>query len=326
MNIFLTGGTGFTGRNLIEQLLASGHDLIALKRNNSDITGISEKVSWVDGDLNDYFSYQEAVKNVDVVVHCAARVDLRPFKRKEIFKTNVDGTANIVNLCMEHGKRLIFLSSTAALGGPLTNGALITEQTDFDLNQSNTDYAFSKHFAEMEVWRGIAEGLDAVVLNPSIIIGEFYNWRKGAGSMWQTIDKGLKFHPAGTAGYVDVLDLSNIIIKLLDSDISGERFIVSGENLSYKSFLEMIASELGKKPPSKPLGKPLRRAIAFLGYLQFLITRKKPVLSKAVLDITSMHFRYDNRKVKDVLNIEFTPIKDSVASITKAYLSSHDRL
>lgn len=314
-NIFITGATGLLGRSILFEL-ASKYNITALKRSSSIVDGLPQNIHWVTGDLALFESIEQEIKAVDVVIHAAAKVNFNPKQAQEIMAFNVDATKNIVDACLEHNKRLIHISSVAALGG--LADLQINEDSAFDIEGVNTDYAKSKYFSEIEVWRGIAEGLDAVIINPSIILGIPSKFPESSGIFWKQIDNGLPVYPTGTTGFVDARDVAKIIYLLVDSEVSGERFVVSAENWSYQDFFSEIADSLDKKPPQKPLKKwqssLLWRASALARQLG-----TKANYTKALHHTTRAPIHYQSNKVIDSLGITFRPVKESIKWVSTAY-------
>jgi dihydroflavonol-4-reductase len=319
----VTGATGFLGSELALQLAEQGLHIRCTKRSTSVIpavlTPFAGKIEWVDADMVDLFALENALEGVEEVYHCAAWVSLKQADKMPMIKTNVTGTANLVNLCLQNNIRLAHTSSVAALG-LAKPGELITENHHFDRDTETDGYALSKFESEMEVWRGIAEGLDAVVVNPSIIIGVNAG-TDGSGKLFDTVHRGLKFYTSGSCGFVDVADVAKCMIALMTSKISAERYIVNAENREFKQVTTQIAAGFGVKPPSVYAGKWLMglawRGAKFIGWL----TGKSPSIDKISAQSASMTRNYDNSKIKKATGIEFKPLSDSITEICAAQKS-----
>ena len=209
-----------------------------------------KKYNWFKGDILDISCLQDIMTQCTQVYHCAGMVSFNPARVEQMMKINAEGTANVVNISLESGiKKLVHVSSVAALGKK-RNKATINEQVKWDEEANLTAYGNSKYQAEMEVWRGISEGLDAVIINPSIILG-VGDWHKGSAAMFKNAYREFPWYTEGTSGYVDAMDVAKIMIRLMDSEISAERFIISAENRSYKDIFTQMALAFGKKPPHK---------------------------------------------------------------------------
>ncbi len=315
--ILVTGGTGFIGATLIEQLLAAGHSVRAIKREFSNIP-ISLKnnsqLTWMEADLYNFFTLKDAFVGITKVYHCAALVSYDPKDQKVVMKTNAEGTAHIVNLCLENNVRLIHLSSVAALG-EADNDEPISEKTGWEWNKKKSGYSISKYEAEREVWRGMAEGLDAVIVNPSVVIGAPRNNPK-SGRIFKLIDKGLKFYPPGSIGIVDVEDVAKIMIMLMErTDISNENFILSAENVTYKALFAEYSALCGRNTPAIPAKKWLLSIAWRLHRLKSAIGLHNSGLTKEIARASLKRNKYTNDKIVKTLTFSFIPIKQSLAKI-----------
>lgn len=330
--ILVTGGTGLVGAHLLFHLLNENQPIRAIYRNekkfdtvkrifgyytnNSD--ALFDTIEWVKADLNNIPQLTEAFKDVTHVYHCAAFVSFEPDKFNLLQKTNIKGTANIVNFCLDHKvEKLCYVSSIAALGASLNNKA-ITEDTEWNKEIDNSVYAITKYGAELEVWRGTQEGLDAVIVNPGVIIGPGI-WRYGSGSLIKMIYNGLKYYTTGSTGYIDVNDVVKAMIQLVKSDVKNERYILVSENLSFKDFFTKTANYLGVKPPQKE-AKPWLLNIAWcLDWLKHKLTRKRRVLSKQTANSAVTTTIYSNNKIKDAIGFEFLPMDKSIETTTNLF-------
>ena len=231
---------------------------------------------------------------------------------------NVNGTANLVNIALEKKvKKFCHVSSIAAIGRA-ENDRVIDEKTRWRASKRNSTYAISKYGAEREVWRGIAEGLDAVIVNPSIILGPG-EVESGSGKLIKTILNGLKFYTPGVNGYVDVRDVVKTMIMLVKSDISGERFVLSAENLSYKVLFEMISKELGKSPPTYKATNWMGEIAWRLAYLKGKLTLSKPIITKETAKTAVNIYRYSNSKIMEQLDLHFIPIEQTIKEACDYY-------
>lgn len=317
--ILITGATGFLGSELARQLAVQGLSFRCTKRAASVIPAIlqpySSQIDWVEADMLNVFALEDAMQDVTQVYHCAAWVSLKQADKDEMIRTNITGTANLVNLCLQQQVRLVHVSSVAAIG-LAKPGERITENHHLDLDHEKDGYAISKLESEMEVWRGIAEGLDAVIVNPSIIIGANAG-TEGSGQLFETVRKGLSFYTDGTCGFVDVEDVAKCMIALMNTPISGQRYIISAENRNYQQLTTEIAENFGVKPPSfhaRPWMLGLAwRATKLVGW----ITRKPPAIDKISAQAASMERNYDNSKIKKAIGIEFKPISQTIKEICK---------
>jgi len=314
--ILVTGATGFLGAEVARQLAKQGLRVRCTRRptsKNPEILKPFDNIEWIEADMMDLFALEEALKDVTQVYHCAAWVSLKQADKEPMINTNVKGTANVVDLCMEQNIRLVHVSSVAAIG-LAKPGDMITENHHLDLATETDGYAISKLESEMEVWRGIAEGLNAVVVNPSIIIGADAG-KAGSGALFETVRNGLKFYTEGSCGFVDVEDVAKCMIALMNTDICGERYIISAENRGYQQITKEIAEGFGVKPPAM-LAKPWMLGLAWRAMrLVSFITRKSPAIDKISAQAASMTRDYDNSKIKKAIGIEFKPISQTIKEI-----------
>ena len=314
--ILVTGATGFLGTELIQQLSVQGLKLRALKRKTSvvpDLLRNNKQIEWVDADINDLASLEDAFENIDQVYHCAALVSFDPKDKTRLLKINIEGTSNIVNLCNHFGARLLHVSSVAALGNA-KKGALITEKDFWEYDAKAHAYAISKYEGEMEVWRGIAEGLDAVIVNPSVIIGAAAGF-KGSGAIFKLVKDGLSFYTGGATGIVDVQDVAKSMISLMNSSESAARFTISAENYHYQQFFSEIAKGMGVKAPARE-AKAWMLGIAWrAAKLASLFTGKPAALTSDAARSSLNESLYSNEKIKSTIDIEFKPLKQSIAEI-----------
>ena len=323
--ILVTGGSGLVGSYLIRQLLENGETQIrAIKRTTSDLSlleDVTDKIEWIEGDVMDILSLEEAFKDVSQLYHCAAIVSYDPKDRQKMMRINAEGTANVVNVSLEKGiSKMVHVSSIAALGRTKKVEKL-SEKTVWSDSKYNSNYGISKFLSENEVWRGIAEGLNAVIVNPSIILGAG-KWGDTSTKLFKEVANGLKFYPPGVTGYVDVRDVVKIMIHLMNSEISGQRYILNAENITFYNIFSQIAECLDKNPPSIKVQKwMVKTAYPFLNMYSSLLS-KQPLISKEMIRNLGNEYYYSNNKVKDVLDYEFLPVKKSIEDICKVYKKS----
>jgi dihydroflavonol-4-reductase len=333
--ILITGITGLVGSFTARYFLKSGFQVAGLKRANSDLSliqDIENQIVWFEGDILDILVLEKAIETVSYVIHAAAIVSFAPKDRDRMFKTNVEGTINVVNLCLEKDiKKLCFVSSVAALGRKIPNEnnvnhvIKIDEKATWEENELNSNYAKTKYLAEMEVWRGQSEGLNSVIINPSVILGEA-DWNKSSTQLLKYVYDEHKFYPEGNLNYVDVQDVAECIYKLIVSDISDERFILSAGQITYKEFFEKVAPKFNKKAPSTLLGKSLTGIVWRLEALRSFFTGNAPLITKETALSSSHSFEYSNDKIKNTLNYTFRNLDESLDRICKSLLEQmyHD--
>jgi nucleoside-diphosphate-sugar epimerase len=331
--IFITGSTGIVGTRLIFDLLRKGHSVRALKRKSSDLNFVQkvlgfyggdngkqlfEKIQWVEGDILEVSLLEKYMEGVEYVYHCAALVSYQPGDEEKLLRINQEGTANIVNAGLTAGvKKLCYFSSVAALGRKA--GAELThEKIAWDRKSNKSNYSLSKFLAEQEVWRGIAEGLPAIMVNPGIILGPS-KAKQSSGMLVNILRRGSRFYPPGKAGYLDVRDVCKAAILLMDQDISGERFILNAKNLAYKELLTMAATVFENEPPKYKL-RPWMLEAAWRGAtLGSWLNGKKPKITRETARSAMQKNVFDNSKVIDQTGMEFLSIEESLKAIKEFY-------
>lgn len=318
MLILLTGATGFLGAHLALQLLDAGYHVRALyrsqaKRDNHPLfsKAVIDQIEWVEGDMFDQEVLLKAMQGVDRVYHCAAMVSFGRGQHAVLMRTNVTGTAEVVNSCLAAGvPRLVYVSSIAALGrDPIQ--PKVSESTPWKDGPHNSPYALSKFRAENEVWRGMEEGLEVIVVNPSVILGPG-DWQEGSNRLFRTVYQGLKVYSPGQTGFVDVRDVAAAMIQLDQNDFLGKRFLLNGANLRYKTLFENIAKAFGVKPPRwcPP------RWMSEVGWRLFAIisffTQKEPFITRETVKSAYNSFEYDGSKICRELGFSYRPIEATI--------------
>ena len=328
MSIFVTGGTGFLGSYLIRHLLAEGYtDVTALRRkgSNMDLTlDFQNRIQWVEGDLNDPQSLEEGIQGKKWVFHVAALVSFQSRDRKKLHEANTKGTAAIVNACLDTGvEKLLHVSSIAAVGRTKPVQTL-NEKNIIQTSPYNSEYGLSKFWSEQEVWRGIAEGLNAAIINPSVILGAG-RWYEGSGQFFDTLHKGFRFIPSGKISLVDVRDLARMLLQLAKSDISGERFIASAGEMYFRDFFQAIAQGLDVPAPRYRISPFMGEMAWRLAGVQSLLTGKAPQITKENIRQAALEYVFENKKSRDMLGFEYTPLAQTIAETSAAYLRSEGK-
>ncbi|TYB70666.1 NAD-dependent epimerase/dehydratase family protein [Bizionia saleffrena] len=334
--ILVTGGTGLVGAHLLFTLVNSKKKVRAIYRNEKKFDHVKRifsyytatpedlfnRIEWVEADLNDIPSLTDAFDSITHVYHCAALVSFEPDKFDLLQKTNIEGTANIVNFCVSNGiKKLCYVSSVATIGEP-KKGQPATEKTEWNPESDNSVYALTKYGAELEVWRGTQEGLDAVIINPGVIIGPGI-WHYGSGSIIKTVAKGLPYYTSGSMGYVGINDVVTSMITAMESTIINARFICVTESWSYKKFLTTTALLLGVKPPNKE-AKPWLLQLGWrLDWLRHALTGKRRKLTGHLVASLQSQSLYDNTKIKETLSITFTSLQTQLETTCSQYIKDN---
>jgi dihydroflavonol-4-reductase len=325
--VLVTGGTGLVGAHLLLHLVDNEDAIIAIYRNSKAIektqllfnqhekTTLFSKIKWIEADILDIPSLEIAYENIEYVYHCAAQISFDPKDENLLRKVNIEGTANIVNLCIDKKiKKLCYVSSIAALGSLAQNETTITEETEWNPEALHNDYAISKYGAEMEVWRGQQEGLSVVIVNPGVIFGSLI-WKTGSGAFFTKIKKGFPFYSKGSTAYIGVFDVVKIMHLLMKSTILGERFSLVSENHSFEKIIFLIADKMNAKKPSFEI-KPWMTSIAWrLDWFISTIFRTQRKISK--YSANSLHSKeiISNTKIKNALKYEFQSIESVIDKI-----------
>lgn len=330
--ILVTGGTGLVGAHLLFSLLQKGEKVRAIHRKNSNLNRVKslfevlgkaslyDKIEWKEANLIDIPQLSEAFQDINKVYHAAAYVSFNPKHYQKLVKSNVEGTANIVNLSLHFGvEKLCYFSSVATLS-PIPGNEMIDEECFWNAEEDSSVYAITKYAAEMEVWRGTQEGLKSVILNPGIILGSGF-WNSGTGAFFSRIHKNLNYYPTGVTGFVAVEDVVCIAEKLMKSTIENERFVIVAENRSFHDIFSLIATALNKKPPQKPLQPWLLQFLWRLDKMRSIITFSKPQLFKSTAKAASRKRYFSNQKVAEKLQFSFTKLEKSINRIAKDYIT-----
>lgn len=333
--ILVTGSNGLVGSHVVKELLEKGKKLKALIRRESAIEQIKrtlafysenpesllQQIHFALGDVNDLSSLEHAFEDVEAVCHCAALVSFHPKDKAALLRVNTEGTANVVNMALHYGvKKFCHISSIAVLGD--REEKIIREDPLFNNMPKGTWYARSKFLAEREVWRGIEEGLPAVILNPSVILGPG-DWNKGSSQLFTLVFNGLKYYAEGVTGYVDVRDVARAAALALDSHISGERFILNGENLSFKELFSQIAKALGRPQPSIRVTRPVAEMVWRLARLGEIITGKPSPITRETARSAFEYYSYSAEKFEKQFDFRFTPIHHSIQFTAEKFLKEN---
>jgi dihydroflavonol-4-reductase len=314
--IFVTGGSGLIGSYLIPALLARGLAVRALYRNAvpRHVPG-AERVEWVEGELRDSGVLREALAGVTHVFHCAGLVSYAPQDAELLRQTNVEGTAAVVDACLERlGIRLCYVSSVAALGGlPETaTGPELNENAKWDLGAAHGHYATSKYLGETEVWRGVAEGLSAVIVNPSVVLGAT-DWTRSSTRLFRYAHEQHSFYTAGKVNFVDVRDVVAAMLRLtLELEVTGERFILSAGALPLAEFFRQAAACFGKKPPTVEVPDWAAEVIWRAEHLRSLLTGSRPLITKDTARAGRRPVVYQADKVQRATGLPFRPVEDTI--------------
>lgn len=332
--ILVTGATGLVGGNLIWYLLQENDRVSAIRRFNSNLESLRiifsfytpnpdaylARIDWKTADLLDVKSISEVMTEATIVYHCAAIVSFGN-KADILYNTNVLGTENMIRCAIERGvKKFCFVSSIASCG-KAENREMVDENTEWKYDQNRSIYSLSKYYSEQEIWKGIDKGLDAIIVNPGVILGVSGTYNSSS-QLFSMVRKGLMFYTSGGSGYVDVQDVVKAMIQLTNSKISGQRFILVGENCSSKEVLSWMADGFGKHRPFIPVSKRLLLCIGFLSEIFGKIFHFSPLINReSAQSITNREF-YSSRKIESELSFKFNPIEKCIKEVCEFQLKS----
>lgn len=331
--VLVTGGTGLVGSHLLLHLIENGENVRAIYRTKNNIQkaksvfelykkeALFEKIEWLEADILDVPSLENAFIDIDYVYHCAALISFDPKDEEALRKINIEGTANMVNFSIALGvKKFCFVSSIAALGDLASHETYITEETDWNPEKPHSDYAISKYGSEMEVWRAHQEGLDVIIVNPGVILGPIpktKNKQQGSAELYLKVANGLSFYTLGSTGFITVDDVVKISHQLMNSEIKNERFTLIADNIVFKDILDTIAEALKVKKPSIH-AKPLFMNFLWMadGIFSTLFFQKRR-LTKATAKASYSKNLYSNEKIKTALGTVFTDVHQYIRDISK---------
>lgn len=331
--ILVTGATGLLGMHVLYDLCVRGDSVRALYRNESRIDRVKKlfafydsanadkffsSIEWCEGDIEDIIDLEKAFEGVDKVIHCAAMVSFRNDDFRELIRVNRYGTANIVNMALKHNvKWFCHASSTAAIGKKAGRENLdLNENEQWLADVKVSGYAMSKYLAEKEVWRGIEEGLPAVMVNPCVIFGPG-DWSETSLTIFRAVKRGLKFYTPGSNAFVDVRDVSKRIIFLMENQVINERFLIVGENLSFRKMTSTIAESMNKKIPSIPV-KYWQMGLAWrLATFFSFITRKPTAITKEATETAFSITSYNTSKMDSIYKEGYVDLKSCVDNVIK---------
>jgi dihydroflavonol-4-reductase len=325
--VLVTGGTGFLGSYLIKELIQKNYSVRAVRRSTSKAPfyiphDILDEVQWVEGDILDPVSLEDALEGVDVIIHCAAMVSFHKSDKNQIYLVNVQGTANVVNTALEKNiPRLIHMSSVAALGRTKMDSH-VNEEKKWQENKNNTHYAISKYKAEMEVWRGVGEGLQAIVINPSTFLG-YGDWTTSSCRIFKSVYDEFPWYTTGINGFVDVEDVARAAVLLMEGNISDQKFIANGDNWSFQQLFNAMADSFGKKRPYRKAVPLLISVVRKIEEMKSLFADSKPLLTKESARIANSHIFFDSEKLLKALpGFSFTPLQETIEKACKKYLNA----
>ncbi len=330
--ILVTGGTGLVGAHLLFHLLQEHETVRATHRNSSNLDAVKEvfsfytseadtlfaRIDWVEANITKIPELTQAFHGITKVYHCAAFISFDPKHFRALKKANIEGTANVVNLCLDFKvEKLCYVSSIATIGHALS-GKPASEIDPWNPEDAHSVYSITKYGAEMEVWRGIQEGLKAVIVNPGVILGEGF-WNSGSGAIVKRASQGTSFYTKGSTGFVDVLDVVGCMMKLMNGPISNENYILVSENLSFEALMTKFSKAFGHKAPQYRVPIQFLYFLNFLDFVSAKIFRTKRKLLRATIRSMFTASEYSAQKIKQELGYSFNPMDETIKRIAKKY-------
>ncbi len=277
-----------------------------------------DQIEWIEGDVTDLISLEDAMKGIHIVFHCAAMVSFDSRDFKDMVKVNREGTANVLNVALASGvEQFCHVSSTAAIG--TAAGKEATEETKWRKTFDTTGYSITKYSSEKEVWRAAEEGLSCVVVNPCVILGPG-NWDESSLTLFRSVDKGLPFYTPGANAIVDARDVAEIMVKLVEDRVEGERFLCVGHNQSFRELSTKMALLMGKKPPRTAVSRWVAEVAWRILWFFSLFNNRRPALTKETVRAAFSTMRYSNRKVYEQTGHSFRTLDDTLQNAIKGRL------
>ncbi|MGV3610993.1 MAG: NAD-dependent epimerase/dehydratase family protein [Fluviicola sp.] len=332
--ILVTGSTGLLGSHVVVELLHKGYEVRALFRDDArkevvfrlldfyyptEKENLLRKLHWFRGDVLDLTDVEDSLAGISKVVHCAAFVSFHRRDFNALFRINRRGTANMVNFALDSDvNQFIHVSSTAAIGSDSQFSDGLKRETNlWNPNDEVSGYSLSKFSAEKEVWRAYEEGLPVSIVNPSVMFGPG-SWEESSLKIFRTLHKGLKYYTKGSNAFVDVRDVTTLILKLIETEKTGERYLVTGSNLTFKELFDRICKQLNVKAPSKLAGPFLIGLVWRLSGILGRIQGKRPTITKESARSSQSNSKFSNEKLlRDFPDFEFTPIDETIATTIK---------
>jgi dihydroflavonol-4-reductase len=273
----------------------------------------------VEGDILDVIALEDAMHEVEGVIHSAAYVSFYKKERSQMYKVNIEGTANVVNVAIEQNiSRFLHVSSVAAIGRK-TKEEIANENKKWEEDKANTHYAISKHKAELEVWRGFAEGLNGAIINPSTILG-YGDWHTSSTAIFKSAYKEFPWYTTGINGFVGVEDVAEATVQLYLSQIRDKRFIVNTDNISFQQLFDWIAENFNKRKPHREATPALAQLAWRIEAVKSFITGKKPLLTKETASVSQNKTRFDNGALLKALpGFSYTPLETVIKKACEKY-------
>ena len=323
MKALVTGATGFIGANLIEALAQHGWPARALRRQTSSLRALEGLIyESAIGDISLPETLPAAMDGVDIVFHVAASADYWRNDKGKMMRVNVDGTRNVLQAALEASvKRVVFTSSCAALGKP-PFGQMLDERAQFNLRPDAFPYGYSKQQAEQVAEEFVQRGLDVVIVNPAVVLGPRDVNLISGSIIVEAAKHSLPAMPPGGVSFIDVADVCAGQIAAAEMGRTGERYILTSENLWYRDVFTQLAQMLGRRPPALALpGGAFHFAANIVDFARESLKMKLPLNGDQVR-FSADTFWFDAGKARRELGLNPMPFIDSARRTYEWYKAS----
>lgn len=333
MNL-VTGATGIIGSHVVLELLKRGQPVVACRQVTSDLTKVKklfsfygpdsealfQNIKWVEVDIRDVYSIEDALEGITTVYHCAGLVSFNKKDRKKLMDINETGTANVVTACLT--KKISCLCHISSIGAinNLDHSEALHEGVFWKTSGKESDYAISKYNGERQVWRGIEEGLNAIIVNPGVVLSPGF-WDQSSSRLFETCYRGSLFYTTGSTGYVAATDVATVMVELVSKRLYGERYIVIENNYTFQHIFNQIHKNFGKQLPRFKASRTLMRLGRYAENFISFFRVKNPVITSALINSAFNKQTYSNQKVTKALEYPFKPVDQVIATICQAYLN-----
>lgn len=336
MNL-VTGATGIIGSHVVLHLLKNNLPVKAGKQKGSDVSKVKrlfeyysqgalfEKITWVEMDICDIYSIEDALENVTNVFHCAGFVSFSKKDRKKLLTINATGTRNVVDACLFKKIGALCHVSTIGTINDVDHPSPLNETVFWKTSGRESDYALSKYNAEREVWRGMEEGLNAVIVNPGVVLSPGF-WDQSSSRIFANCYNGNKFYTGGLTGYVTAPDVAAMMVALIEKRLFSGRFILVENNYYFKEVFDMIHCNFERPLPSIKAPRWLLNLAKMLESIAIIFTGKEPLMSKALINAAFNSQTFSNTRVKETLKMNFTPITEFLGEICQHYVSDRSKV
>jgi len=326
----VTGATGIVGSHVVLALLQNNLPVVACRQKSSDLKKVQElfswysaehlflKIKWVEVDIRDIFSIEEALEGITNVYHCAGFVSFNPKERKKIITVNETGTKNVVDACLHREiSALCHVSSIGTINN-LDYTLDLNEEVFWKKSGKESDYAISKYNGEREVWRGMEEGLNAVIVNPGVILSPGFR-QQSSSRLFEASFKGNKFYTGGMSAYIAASDVAKCMLELVERKKFGQRYILVENNYSFRDILSAMQRNFNKKGPGINASRLMLIVAGYLERCVCFFTGKERKITPALINSAFNQQLFSNQKIKKDLGIEFVPVYQIIEQICKSY-------